>query len=599
MIRVPAEAERNIRNAAAKNRGSVMMEEKLKGLSKEKLQEILLDMTDFLSEEQRLKLEELVEGYGEDRTETEKAKSKVRMSQETVTEKMEQIKSWMKQIDEGELYLDIDEYEDYSSGYWDSDWITDYYDNQEIGNKLEVMILFAKDCIDDLKYQDACFIYDWLWEMYVSTDSEYDAEPVDLEMLAEKDIIHTDMEQLALLTLYAAYQVTEADKRAEKIYAYFCYYTFRRLHIEDMFRMGRENLPGAGQFWQDWIALLKTKGGEAEGRFLKEALLYTEGIEGLVKAADENYRIHPSLYLTAMKAYNEEHDYERIEEIGKTALRKLDAWLIIRSKTALMAAYAASCLMHTDNVMRFCWEAFRSDSTDRNFLRLFGTKEMAEEYGMRGREVLCGREKENPAAGSSNAESCRNSIDDDSYYSLSFYTGDFNTARTASKNPNGSLGWSSRFIRKGIRLFLLYLYEEKLPSRAAASVADDIGFRDDTDSNCLMGFEREIIEESRRCKVSTFWNYFQRWKAYFPMTQEEKKKYLGWVERIVNSRADAIVGGQYRRHYGEVAVLLAMTAEIKESMGQTSARRQVFSEYKRKFPRHSSFQAEMKSYFNM
>lgn len=361
MIRVPAEAERNIRNAAAKNRGSVMMEEKLKGLSKEKLQEILLCMRDFLSEEQRLKLEELVEGYGEDRTETEKAKSKVRMSQEVVTEKMEQIKSWMKQIDEGELYLDIDEYEDYSSGYWDSDWITDYYDNQEIGNKLEVMILFAKDCIDDLKYQDACFIYDWLWEMYVSTDSEYDAEPVDLEMLAEKDI-----------------------------------------YIEDMFRMGRENLPGAGQFWQDWIALLKTKGGEAEGRFLKEALLYTEGIEGLVKAADENYRIHPSLYLTAMKAYNEEHDYERIEEIGKTALRKLDAWLIIRSKTALMAAYAASCLMHTDNVMRFCWEAFRSDSTDRNFLRMFGTKEMAEEYGMRGREVLCGKEKENPAAAMQN-----------------------------------------------------------------------------------------------------------------------------------------------------------------------------------------------------
>lgn len=67
----------------------------------------------------------------------------------------------------------------------------------------------------------------------------------------------------------------------------------------------------------------------------------------------------------------------------------------------------------------------------------------------------------------------------------------------------------------------------------------------------------------------------------------------------MNSRADAIVGGQYRRHYGEVAVLLAMTAEIKESMGQTSARRQFFSEYKRKFPRHSSFQAEMKSYFNM
>lgn len=47
-----------------------------------------------------------------------------------VSEKMAQIKIWIQQIDEGELYLNADEYEDYSSGYWDSDLITEYYDEQ-------------------------------------------------------------------------------------------------------------------------------------------------------------------------------------------------------------------------------------------------------------------------------------------------------------------------------------------------------------------------------------------------------------------------------------------------------------------------------------
>ncbi|MGN0372599.1 MAG: hypothetical protein ACI4F3_07275, partial [Enterocloster sp.] len=72
-----------------------------------------------------------------------------------------------------------------------------------------------------------------------------------------------------------------------------------------------------------------------------------------------------------------------------------------------------------------------------------------------------------------------------------------------------------------------------------------------------------------------------------------------WAEKIVYSRADAIVSGQYRRHYGEVAALLAVTAEIKESSGDIGAKKIIFQEYRKKYPRHSSFQAEMKSYFGM
>lgn len=56
----------------------------------------------------------------------------VQMSEETLHKRMNVIENWMSEIDSGELYLDTDEYEDYSGGYWDSEWITDYYDNQEI-----------------------------------------------------------------------------------------------------------------------------------------------------------------------------------------------------------------------------------------------------------------------------------------------------------------------------------------------------------------------------------------------------------------------------------------------------------------------------------
>lgn len=578
------------------------MKKQLEKLDREKLQEIILKMSSLLPKEQYKSLEKIIEEYSADDSEyalASPASVPARMSQEFVDEKLSQFKEWMNQIDEGELYLDTEEYEDYSSGYWDADWVTEYFDNQGIGDKLTSIIRFAKDCVDDRRYKEARLLYEWLWEMNVSTDSEWgDDECVDLELLVEEEIIHIDVEQTALLTLYADYQMVDADKRAADIYLYFSRQAFRKLHIEDMFYAGRENLAGREQFWEDWIALLRTKNGDTEARLLREAVLYYGGAEGLLKMADENYQNHPSLYLSAMEEYDKMHDYAKIEEIGKRALEKIDDDLVIRGEMALKAAYASSCLMHEEEMMRFCWEAFRSDTTDRNFLRLFGTKEMAERYGLRGKEVVRTGIKGKSLEYTRNTELRWNIMEGYEYDILSFYTGDFERAKSASKNPKGSLGWSGSFIRYGIRLFLLYLYEKPFPSKAAVGIANYLDFSGGaSDIHCIMGFESDIEEESREHGISVFWNYFQRWKQYFPIEPEERKRYLNWAEKIVRSRADAIVSGQHRGHYGASAELLAVMAEVKEDMGTPGAKREIFAEYKRKFPRHSSFQAEMKKYF--
>ena len=574
------------------------MEQKLKELSREDLLEIIRRMAKLLSEEQRQALEEMVEGYAPKAGESEKTPLPTRMSQEFVDEKMEQFQDWMHQIDEGEIYLDVEEYEDYSEGYWDREWVTNYYDNQGVGSKLSALIQFAKDCVYDRRYEEANLIYEWLWDMDVYTNNEYGYEDdgfADLETWAENDVIRTDMKELALLTLYTDYQVQEAENRAEDIYLYFSGSIFQKLHIEEMLYVGRENLTGTEQFWKDWIELLKTKKGDVAARLLREAVLQQEGAQGLLEMADENAAEHPSLYLAAMEQCEKTHDYDKIEEIGERALEKIDTGLVIRSETALRAAYASSCLMHTEKMMMFCWEGFRSDSTVRNFLRLFGMEEMAQQYGIRGREVLDAGLKGEPA-GIINRELNRNGMSDYTYNQLCFYTGDFEKVKQISKNPQGSLGWSGRFVRYGISLFLLYLYEKPLPSKAAAAIAGRVGFGEEEEPDGMLKFESEIIRESRENGTSVFWNYFQRWKVYFPMEQKERKRYLNWAEKIVHKRADAIVGGQHRRHYADVAALLAMAAEVREDMGEPGAMREVFAEYKGKFPRHSSFQAEMKDF---
>ena len=83
------------------------------------------------------------------------------------------------------------------------------------------MIRFAQDLVDDQKYREVNEIYEWLLEMSVSTDPEYESDSVDLKALSGNKIIHTDLEQLALLALYADYQVQEPENRAADIYLYF------------------------------------------------------------------------------------------------------------------------------------------------------------------------------------------------------------------------------------------------------------------------------------------------------------------------------------------------------------------------------------------
>ena len=575
------------------------MEIKLGELTKESLQNIILGMSTFLTEQQKEHLEKLIEQCMAHRSTTEKIRI-VRMSQELVDEKMAQLKIWMQQIDDGELYLDTEEYEDYSENYWNRDWVVEYYDNQGVGDKLLYAIQLAKDCVDDCRYQEAQFIYKWLWEMEVNAQNEYidETDPANLETLVKNKIVKTDIKQLALLTLYTEYQVLDVTSRAQNIYLYFSYYAFKELHIEDMFYVGRENVKEIEQFWEDWITLLKTKSGDMEARLLQEAILQNKGVEELVKIADETCCIHPSLYLIAMDVYNKYHDYEQIEKIGVQAMANINKKLKIRGVIALRAAYASSCQMHTKNMMRFCWECFNSDTTVRNYLRLFGTHEMAAQYGVQGKHILMSGIKAKQPDFGRTKELLENFVGDFGYHELCFYSGDFETVKNASKNPQGSLGWSSCFIRRGIRLFLLYLYEKESPSNAAMAIAQSVGFDDDTDQYCTLYFENAFTEESRKNKTSLFWIYFKRWKQYFPMDMQERKKYLDWAAKIVRSRADAIVSGQHRGQYRDVAILLAMTAEIKEDMGTQGAMQELYLEYKKKFPRHSSFQAEIKNYFN-
>ncbi len=145
------------------------------------------------------------------------------MSPQLVEEKLEQIRGWFRQVDEGELYLASDGYEDYSYGYWDSEWICEYSDPDGVGTRVTLAADFAWDCLNDQRYEEALDIFERLLDLEVSAVPD-DFDFLGLKELNGENITNLDMIRLALSVLYADYQLTKPEERAESLYSYIPYF---------------------------------------------------------------------------------------------------------------------------------------------------------------------------------------------------------------------------------------------------------------------------------------------------------------------------------------------------------------------------------------
>lgn len=62
---------------------------------------------------------------------------------------------WCKKIEEGEIYFDCSGHEEYSEGYWDSDYVYDYYDPFEIIDGLYDAFLLVENLLFQKQYKES------------------------------------------------------------------------------------------------------------------------------------------------------------------------------------------------------------------------------------------------------------------------------------------------------------------------------------------------------------------------------------------------------------------------------------------------------------
>lgn len=500
------------------------------------------------------------------------------------------------QIRNGELYLKAQGYEDYSRSYWDSDWLWEYQDHG-IGRIYEESARLMQRCVNTGCYHEAVQIFQQMMDTEVLVVNDWDDFHIGLEKLVKEKLASIDLDSLALYVLYAQYQVLQEDARAVTIYSYYQIPFFRKIRLEDMLSIGREELKGLSRFWDDWITLLSKEEGDVPARLLMEAVRYQKGNSGLLEAARLAYAKHPSLYLEALKSLDVLHNYQKQIEIGTEALANIDHKYVYRSLIAIQTAEAAIRAKDEIQAEKCLAEAFRSHTTPLNYLRFINECSSPAAY-----HKILEKAIEEVQHGVYTAvhekELEQNMVSENTYTALKFLHGDFAYAMDACRKVKGALGWTGTFIKSGIALFLLLLNKDDDWKQGCQELADqlveDIGFTADEYLRGTKAGDCYGTTPARNREV--FYQCFIQWKKHYSLDECQQQEYMSCIETMIDKRVNAIVSGQYRNHYRIAAALVAAYGEVAESMGEAAGKQKRMMKYRSKYPRHSSFYGSLKGF---
>lgn len=515
-------------------------------------------------------------------------------------DKLQEIIDWCEKVDKEEITLSCYGYESYEYGEWDSDWIMNYEDPYEIGRKLEAYYEEAEQAVYDRDYQFASQIYWNLGTLNIVAVDEEGGDPVDMsvEDMKKEGLAELDFGRICPLTLYAEYQADPLTERAAKMYGYFSWGMFRETFLKDMMEVGTEPLEGMEEFLPQWIAYLREQDDTYTARLLKEAVMLWRGDEGLLEEARRMADKQPALYIDLLGHFMEKKQWEQLKNEGLKALKLMDRKMEIRDQAARMTARGAFHMQDNAACGHVLTEAFYSKMTAANYLRVITCGSLEAGKDEEGSGFVSDREhiletaektyKEIQASRQGKKQNrCywRSPRDRDPYIrteddclGIAFLNGDYQNVWKEAKKTTASLGWSGKFIEAGVPMLLLYLFE---------------GEEMEKGMTYMRGKVKDYLNYKEEYGEPDFAERFSVWKKTVVMPENDKKKILQYLQKIIDERIEVIVSCQHRGSYRKAAGLGAALGEVEEVMGIKYGKTIRLRKYLNQFPRHRAFKKEI------
>ena len=478
----------------------------------------------------------------------------------------------------------------------------EYYDDIDeayiFGNTEEIQSIIITAC-DVLKAATEIKLYDEAYQLsnemmnlkvgIIGDYAENVQDYMQLNELYEMDILQFDFCSFGLHTLYLQYMIKTGKERISEIYNALLYFNSVNLKIEQMMQTGYNDLSDFDNFLNDWIEYLGAINNKYSQKFIKEAMNLLDNPDDKISIAEKYSKAHPGLYEELMIEGNGFSD-EQLLKIGSGALRHIPVELVVRSRIALMTAEYAFRLNKPNVVYNCLIEAFRSDTTPTNYLRIVFNCEnyinlipvMMEIYNDSfGKLTFSDRTD----------ELCRNIVNDNNYYSLLFLGREFERVFKFRENTTGN-NCSIVSAKCALSLLLIYFYDgaDMMPGIRAMCLkaVENIDFKPDK------YFFLNIEKPENIKPEELLFECIKKWKQYANSEYDYKEECIKYIGKEIHTNTANMLKQQARSFYGDCASYIAAFGEVNDSLGNNSGGKDMLvDQYLKEFPRYSAFRREL------
>lgn len=514
-----------------------------------------------------------------------------------IPERYAYFKEKLQKMEVGELCLTgslNEEYDDWYNSMADEFL---YEDPQGVIRVIEDACAFVRQCTDQKEYQIGAEIAERLMRLELTIDGEYQEYSDATISVKELQYFHLSKmsyTRFAADAVYAAYCASELQERPEAVYR-MIENSGSGVTMEQVMQSGEE-LPQTEEFMQLWMTYLGSISSGPAPRLLKEAAGLMGDPQQVLESARKYHDRHPELYKQYLEMNPGKVPDEELYEAGQEALDVIGQQYIVRSETALLLSRIALKLGKTREAEK-CWlEAFRSDTNVVNYLRLRMECEDFENVKADIQDIclkLCRKSIDDRYVFQGSGGLRENRASKITVHFLSFLEGRFSDVAEHAMNEKEAFGWSFTFMKSGLALFLLLLYEDHSLGKGCEEMcqraAEAAGFSKEA-------YEQGLLKKVKENSQEWFWKCFCRWKESVSLSDSEKQKYLHWVEMLVEKRVRGIMEGNHRKYYEECAGFVAAVGEVRESRGEINGRQNAMWEYKQMYSRRSAFHRELRAY---
>jgi hypothetical protein len=498
-------------------------------------------------------------------------------------------------IEEGEFVLHEILNEEYDDWYHGDEEEFYYEDPEKILDTIESICGFIHKCVDREKFIEGAKVGERLMTLVVHTIGDYGDNELSFSDLVSEKLIAVNSQKAVLEILYCSYHAHPMKERPEVIFIILSNYGLNDIKLEHIFQYGSEELEGVDEFLDILIRYLGERTGRMAEELIKEAMSLKNDPEVNIDIAKTYAKTHPAMLLQLLTD-SQGRSSEQMLDLGMRALDLIDKKYLIRSEVALMTAVYASILGEDIKVETCYIEAFRSRTSPTDYLRALLECEDRVKTRENLQEILKGvLSNQNSYIHDLyvNSELAENKVTPDIISALEFLNGEFERVLNRRMNKKEALGWSGTFMKQGLALFILLLFQGEQLQFGGRSMLESARFHLDFSAQ---GYESGFLEKTGKSDSDVFLECILRWKEIVSIDELYAEKVILRLEKMLERRVAGIMEANRRNYYGECAAYIAALGEVKESRGEQSEKQRFMHYFRKKYPRRSAFKAALEMY---